>query len=157
MTFKEFSDNQKKFFAEWQNNRTKIALEVAINATSIAIDRVQEKGESSTGAIFGIYASSTQKYKNRKGRNESPFPKINYTDEAIMLKSTRSEITKVTKDSVTVTVAPKNQQRATVMGILNQKSIKNNTGKIVALNQKEINNLKEDYEDSLNDVLKSFQ
>lgn len=154
MTFSEFRNNFSLILRDWQNKRASIPLEASITASSIAKDRVIERGQSSSGSVFGKYAESTKKRKIKKGQNRGSFPLINFSDTNIMWRTTKPIVSKVTADEVIISILPSDKSRQKVMGIHNERFKKK--GKLAALNNTELKNLLDDYQEELNNLFNRY-
>lgn len=154
MDFKEFRDRFALFIEDWQNKRASIPLAAATDASSVAKNRVIQKGISSVGSVFGNYAESTKKRKKKKGRTNAPFPKINFSDTNTMWRTSLPKVAKVTANEVVITIEPTDTERAKIMGIHNKRF--KDKGKLLALNKQEIENVQNDYKDELVDTFKKY-
>lgn len=154
MTFSEFKNNFSLILRDWQNKRVSIPLDASITASSIATDRVIEKGLSSSGSVFGKYAESTQKRKIKKGRNRGVFPNITFQDTNTMWRTTKPVVSKVTSDEVVISILPSDKSRQKIMGIHNERF--KDKGKLASLNKTELKNLFDDYQEELDNLFNRY-
>lgn len=154
MNLREFRDRLIAADNKWQQERINIALTAGQDASALAIERVQNTGQSAVGGIFGIYAGlnegvrvkdrSTARQKVLKGHTRTPYPSINFTDTGDMFRSTAPRLGRVTATTVEVIIEPADADRREVMAFHNER-FENNKGKIVALNENEQQILQEDH------------
>ena len=98
--------NLDRLLVEFPAHLAREVVKVAFDYTALAKKRVQGSGLDEDEKPFGIYADSTQKYKERKNRTSTPFPYVNFTDTGAMLRNTRPVVEEITKDQVVVRIAP---------------------------------------------------
>jgi len=146
--FQNGIDNLNNLLDEWSSARIHIALSASFDATDDIIERVREARKNDEGAIFGLYADSTWKKKQKKNSDR----RINFSDKNIMLNSTKPSVDQITPTQVTVVIKPQNKQREEVLGYLEEEF-----GPIIRLSSEEIDQINEDYREGFDNFLIKFR
>lgn len=138
------------FYKECQDEFFNDIMRLATSTNAVIIDRIQLQRLNAEYQPFGIYKEATQKSKVRKGRDTAGFPNINFTDSGDMLRNVHPQV-QISGHKATISFSP-----TLAAEIEKLQHNEKRFGEILVASDKEIEALKNDYLNILNERARKY-